>query len=205
MIVAEVVKDIIAVLEEGAPRKRIRTHLRESALQNLMAKKPSKLDQLLAVATDKAEEIRANTDQNRMDEEAAFAGFEQNPFRWETRGRQSHVEVGFLWTWQDRCWTLRKKFVFPRLDNVFKRLIPRPPGLDEADDEIYKRLREVASLETKLRKAPCKYLGVQVGQDKYEADPSKWPSRSYQCGKTHATVFYAVSYTHLTLPTNREV
>ena len=36
------VKDISAILEEGAPRKRIRTHLRESALQNLMAKKPSK-------------------------------------------------------------------------------------------------------------------------------------------------------------------
>ena len=92
-------KDISAILEDGAPRKRIRTHLRESALQNLMAKKPSKLDQLLAVAAYKAEEIRAHTEQTPMGEEAAFAGFEQNPFRWETEGRQSQVEVGVLWTW----------------------------------------------------------------------------------------------------------
>ena len=166
-------KDINAVLEEGAPRKRIRTHLRESALQNLMAKKPSKLDQLLAVAAYKAEEIRADTEQRPMDEEAASAGFEQNPFRWETEGWQSHVEVGVLWTWQDRHGTLQKKFIFPRLDHVFQRQVHRPPGLDEADDEIYKRLREVASLETRLRKAPCKYLGVETGKDKYEADPSK--------------------------------
>ena len=159
-------KDISAILEEGAPRKRIRTHLRESALQNLMAKKPSKLDQLLALAAYKAEEVRADAQERPMDEEAALAGFEQSPFRWEAQGWQSQIEVGFLWMWQDRANTGRKSIFFPRLDNVFKRLIPRPPGLDEADEEIYKRLREVASLETKLRKAPCNYLGVQTGKDK---------------------------------------
>ena len=146
-------KDINAVLEEGAPRKRIRTHLRESALQNLMAKKPSKLAQLLAVAAYKAEEIRADSEQRPIDDEAALARFEQNPFRWQSQDKHGHIEVGFLWMWQDRANTGRKSIFFPRLDNVFKRLIPRPPGLDEADEEIYKRLREVASLETKLRKA----------------------------------------------------
>ena len=94
------------------------------------------LAQLLAVAAYKAEEIRANTEQRPMDEEAAFAGFEQNPFRWETEGWQSQVEVGVLWTWQDRAGTGRKSFVFPQLHNVFKRQVPRPPSLDEADDEI---------------------------------------------------------------------
>ena len=96
--------------------------------------------------------------------------------------------------WQDRAGINRKSFVFPRLDDAFRRQVPRPPGLDEADEEIYKRLREVASLETKLRKAPCKYLGIQTGKNKYEADPSKWPARSYRGGKTHATVYYEWEY-----------
>ena len=59
-----------------------------------------KLAELLAIASYKAEEIRADTEQRPMDEEAALAGFKQNPFRWEAPGWQSQVEVGFLWAWQ---------------------------------------------------------------------------------------------------------
>ena len=53
------VKDIAAVVEEGAPKKRIRAHLRESELRKLAADPASKLDQLLAIAGNKADEIRA--------------------------------------------------------------------------------------------------------------------------------------------------
>ena len=73
------VKDITATLEEGAPRKRIRTHLRESELRRVAEDKSSKLNQLLALATHKAEEIRAGAQERPMDEEAVLAGFEQNP------------------------------------------------------------------------------------------------------------------------------
>ena len=183
-------KNIFAFAEEGAPRKRIRTHLRESELRKLASDKSSKLDQLLAIAAYKAEAIRSNTGQRPTDEEAALSGFEQNPFRWEAQGRQSQVEVGFLWSWQGRDGVGRKSFVFSQLHNVFRRQVPRPPGLDEADADLYKRLLESASLETKQRKAPCKYLGVDIGTGKFEADPGKWPSRSYLGKKTHATVYF---------------
>ena len=151
----QVVKNITANAENGAPKKRIRAHLRESELRNIAASHPSKLHQLLAIAAYKAEEIRASTEQRPLDEETAFAGFELNPFRWEGEGRQSQVEVGFLWAWQGRDGVERKGFVFPMLHHVFSRGIPRPPGLDEADGDMYKRLVDAASLETKLRKAPC--------------------------------------------------
>ena len=100
------------------------------------------------------------------------------------------MEVGFLWTWRDSHGVDRQSFVFPMLHHVFSQGIPRPPGLDEADEDIYKRLLAVATLETELRKTPCQYLGVETSQDKYEADPSKWPARSYPRSKTHALVYY---------------
>ena len=73
-------KDITATLEEGAPRKRIRTHLRESELRRVAEEKSTHLDQLLALAAYKAEEIRADAQERPMDEEAALSGFGQNPF-----------------------------------------------------------------------------------------------------------------------------
>ena len=70
------VKDITATLEEGAPRKRIRTHLRESELRKIAEEKSSKLDKLLAVAAYKAEEIRADAEQRPLDQDKALARFE---------------------------------------------------------------------------------------------------------------------------------
>ena len=151
----QVVKNIATVPEEGAPKKRIRVHLRESELRKLAADNSSKLHQILAIAAYKADEIRAEAEGRAPDEQEAFARFEQNPFRWETQGLQSQVEVCFVWTWQGRDAVVRKSFVFPRLHNVFSQGVPRPPLLDEADEDIYKRLAEAASLETRQRKAPC--------------------------------------------------
>ena len=188
-MLVQVVKNIASVVEDGAPRKRIRAHLRESELRKLAADTSSKLDQLLAIAAYKADEIRAEAEGRALDQQEAFARFEQNPFRWDAQGRQSHVDVCFLWTWRGTDGNGRRAFVFPRLDNVFKRQIPRPPGLDDADEDTYKRLVEAASLETKQRKAPCKYLGI-LSQGKFEADPGKWHSRSYPGSKTYATVYF---------------
>ena len=149
MRVAQVVKDITAVASEGAPRKRIRTHLRESELRKLAADNSSKLDRLLAIAAYKAEEHRSEAEQRPLDQEKALACLEQNPFRWEAPGKQSRVEVGFLWTWRDSHGDDRQSFVFLRLDNVFSQGIPRPPGLDEADKCIYELLLKVATLAPK--------------------------------------------------------
>ena len=182
------VRDISVVAGESAPKRRIRAHLRESELRKLAADPASKLDQLLAIAAYKAEEIRAEG--RELDQEEALRRFELNPFRWETEGWQSQVEVGFLWTWQGTDGTSRKAFVFPRMNHVLNRQIPRPPLLDEADADILRGLHEAASPEAKQSEAPCEYLGVQVGKGKFEPDPAKWPCRSYPGAKTHATVDY---------------
>ena len=116
--------------------------------------------------------------------------FEQNPFQWETSGKRSHVEICFLWTWQVPDGTRRKSFVFPRLNDVYKRQVPRPPGLDEVAADILRCLQEAAALETKKSKAPCKYLGLHVGKGKFEPDPAKWPCRSYPGVRTHAAVYF---------------
>ena len=92
----QVVKNIATVPEEGAPKKRIRVHLRESELRKLAADTSTKLSQLLAIAAYKAEEIRAETEGRALDQQEASARFEQNPFRWDAQGRQSHVDVCFL-------------------------------------------------------------------------------------------------------------
>ena len=187
-MLVQVVKNIASVVEDGAPRKRIRAHLRESELRKLAADKSSKLERLLAIASYKAEEIRAEG--GSLDEQEALARFELNPFRWDTEGWQSQVDICFLWTWQGTDGTRQKAFVYPRLDNVFKRQVPRPPMLDEADVDILRGLQEAACLETKQSKAPCEYLGVHLGKGKYEPDPTKWPCRSYPGAKTHAMVYY---------------
>ena len=63
----------------GAPKKRIRAHLRESELRKLAADTSSKLQRLLAIAAYKAEEIRAEG--GALDQQEALARFELNPFR----------------------------------------------------------------------------------------------------------------------------
>ena len=125
IVVVEVVRNVTAVVEESAPRRRIRKGLRESELRKLAAAESSKLDQLLAIAAFKAEEIRAEAQAVLIDEEAARARFEQNPFRWEAQGWSSRLEVGFLWTWQSSDGVGRKGFVFSRLHNVHARGVPR--------------------------------------------------------------------------------
>ncbi len=53
------VKDIGNSSAADAPRKRIRAHLKEADLRNLASPHPFKLDQLLAAAHFRAEEMRA--------------------------------------------------------------------------------------------------------------------------------------------------
>lgn len=112
------------------------------------------------------------------------------PFRWNAQGLHNRVDVCFLWTWQGAAGRRRNSFVFTWVMNVSARQVPRPPGLDEEDEDTHKRLVGAASLETKQRKAPCKYLGVQTSKGEFEADPAKWPSRNYPGEKTQATVYF---------------
>ncbi len=161
----------IDISTEGLARKRIKLRLRETELRKLVARKTSQFQQLVAIATYRAEERRANSEQRDVIEEVAKSGFECSPWKWDVQGRQSHSEVAFLWTWQTRDGTLRKAFVFQRLNNVFVQGLPRPPDLCETDADLFRQLLEIAVLEKRSRKAPCKYLGVHIGKGRYEQNP----------------------------------
>ena len=52
----------------------------------------------------------------------------------------------------------------------------------------------VAEMETRLNKAPCKYLGLQLGPGIYEPDPHLWPSAALAQQKSHASVVYEWQY-----------
>ena len=78
---SQVLMDIDRAPQEGAPRKRMRPHLREHHLRDAAQKHGAKLDQVMAIACYRAEEIRAADEQRDMSMELAMAGFEKNPFR----------------------------------------------------------------------------------------------------------------------------
>ena len=85
--------DIDRVAEDEGVRKRIKRHLREYELRHVATNHASKLDQVLAIACYRAEEIRAAAEHRAMSMEVALAAFEQNPFRWTARGWYSQVGI----------------------------------------------------------------------------------------------------------------
>ena len=178
--------------EGGLTKKRRKRDGREEELRKSAVAHAPKIDQLVAVAAHRAEEIRAGAEARAMNEEIARAGFERNPFRWESRGREDQVEVGIAWSW--RCSDGRRitHLMFSRLDHVPARQVPTPSGLADADAISLRRLGCIASSETEEGKSPCKYLGVEVADGKFEPDPAKWPTRCLPSTqrKTHAKVSF---------------
>ena len=97
----QVLMDIDRAPKEDAPRKRIKPHLREQLLHNAAQKHGAKLDQVMAIACYRAEEIRAGEEKREMNLDLALAAFEENPFRWSSRAWRSQIEVGIFWTWRN--------------------------------------------------------------------------------------------------------
>ena len=72
---------------------------------------------------------------------------QRNPFRWKNDGRKSHIQVAFLWRWQEHgC--LRNRRVWVRLDHVLaKNAYLYPDCLSIADQELWRRLVEASENE----------------------------------------------------------
>lgn len=189
-----VLKDIQHDAEEAEdpqPRKRVRVHLHVGQLRAAALKWPAAWDRLVAIACWRAEELRAADQHRPFDQVAAFAGYEGNPWKWCTEKRRIQVQVAALWSWRAGAW--QRQIVHVRLDNLLERCgVPTPPGLREADGDLQRRLESVAVAETTHGKAPCKYLGLHIGAQCFEPDPSLWPSRYYPAslGKMKATVCF---------------
>ena len=81
------------------PRRRIRAHNHGRSLVEAAKSQPDTFNKAVAYATWKAEEIRSRTE--HFDMAVASSGFEANPFRWESAGWLSHVDIPFVWSWFD--------------------------------------------------------------------------------------------------------
>ena len=190
------VKDVVAeAAAQAPPRKRAKGRASGSPLSAWASRHTSAWNLVVAAAGFKAEECRAAAGHRTFDEAAASAGFEANPWQWPPNS--AHAEVAALWVWQ-RSGERRHELVKARLHHALERqAIPSPADTD-ADGALWDRLLRAAELEGELRKAPCKYLGLEW-QGVFEADPAKWPAQGYQAGlgKTKAEVCFC--WEHVTL------
>ena len=83
-------------------------------------------------------------------------------------------------------------FQTSRVDHLLKHGFSIPALRCPSDPLLWDKLCAVAEFETQKRKAPCIYLGLALGNGKYEPDPFNWPFKSYSCinGKDCATVYF---------------
>ncbi len=138
--------------------------------------------------------LRSQLRGDPLDEEAT-QGFERDPWMWRPTGEwASQSRVSFLWSWTARDGTCMRVFEHARLDNLIERSVPIPRSMNEKDIDLFRQLVTVADTETRLTKAPCKYLGLQVGPGSYEPDPHLWPSAALARPKSNASVVYQWQY-----------
>ena len=153
---------------------------------------------ILAIGHFRACEMRAQKLNQPFDRGEASRMFQANAFHWSSEEhRNSQVKIFFLWEWSKTAGEQARAFVSPTLNNVLKvdRHVPAPTQLCEKETELHRKLDEIADRETKNRKAPCKYLGLEVSAGHWEKNPANWPD--YQQGKTHALVWYEWEFVKL--------
>jgi hypothetical protein len=185
------IKDIeVSAEAECPPRKRAKGKAKGTKLFAWAATHPAVWNLVVAVAAFKAEECQATAENRVLDVAVATAGFEANPWRWPPNS--SHAEVAALWLWH-RSGNVRHELIRARLHHIFERKTFPAPNDTDGDGALWDRLLRVADQEGELRKAPCKYLGLEK-QGIFESDPSKWP---LQGCKTKAEVWFC--WEHVTL------
>ena len=185
------IKDIVAEAWDTSTTKRLRSSSQMNTLRALAQSCAHSWCELVSIAQYRSEEIRAKEQGTSIDKRVAARGFQRNPFRWEAgQGRTSHTRVSLLWTWSDGGGCARSAFEHADLHHIVARGIAVPSGMVEADVELYRRLAAIADVETKASKAPCHYLGLDMGAGSYEPDPGKWNLASLDASKTQVNVIY---------------
>ena len=181
----------LANLEAIHPRKRICGNLLTGQLRQYVVGSPRAFDALVAAARFRAAEMRAARECQDLQDAAIVQQFESSPWRWSEQAWD--VSIYLLWTWHNRG-SVRKAISSVRLDNLrnLERKLAVPEGLGDADYVLWRSLEQVATAEAAARKAPCRYLGVQLSSDKFEPDPSRFiQQRDYPGGRrSQAEVWY---------------
>ena len=133
LVVKDVQKDLWD--DTTAPR-RIRIHAKVQQLINQIQERSLEFSELVAVATFRAEEIRAARVNAPIDVSKASAMYEKNPFKWQAAGRLSHIDVTivFMWTCEGKAWHHRASMQLHSL--LARRKTPLPPALAVSIDKL---------------------------------------------------------------------
>jgi len=187
-------KDIEEEAWDTRLTKRIRSTSAMNTLRALVQDSDYAWCELVAVARFRAAELRSQLTGNPLDEEAT-QGFERNPWMWRPTGEwASQSRISFLWSWAARDGTSMRVFEHALLNNLVQRSVPIPRSMNQKDLDFFRQLVAVADMETRLTKAPCKYLGIQLSPGSYEPDPHLWPAAALAQQKSHASVIYEWQY-----------
>jgi hypothetical protein len=185
-------KNIILDAWSGvALKRRMYSHVMTDHLQQLLREHADSFYDLVANEVWRVEQDHARKTNQAFDIKAATAGFEPNPFGWESAGQRiSHTEVYFIWSWEYRGQLQHSKKA-ARLDKITCQDVPLPNRLF-TDLALLERLLRRAERETAQTYCPCTYLGALVGPNKYEPDPSGWHDGGW---KSHQQIW--VEYKHV--------
>ena len=158
-------------------KSRVRVHMHAGNLRRFLVDHADAFAALVADKTWEAEVRRASIEERNVNLEALGAMYENNPFRWESDGRVSHLMVEFCWRWEQAgAMHFERKTV--RLNDAVRGQVPLPEGL-LTDATLHKRLLLRAEQETKQSYCPCKYLGLRTDSG-YEPDPAKWQVQGWK-------------------------
>ena len=185
-------KDIDTEAWDSTLTKRLRSSSAMNALRALVQGSDYSWFELAAVARYRAEGLRAQLCGTPFDEKVAAEGFERDPWLWRpaATGWASQARITFLWSWTARDGSYKRVFEHARLHNILERSIPAPRGMSETDMDLLGHLIAIAKMEERVSKAPCKYLGLQMGPNHYEPDPQMWPSGLLEHQKSHVSVAF---------------
>ncbi len=182
------VRDIVAEAAEPAA-KRAKVAARPTQLSAWAATQPAAWNSIVALARFKAEEHVAAQEHRALDASLAAAGYEPSAWLWPAGS--GRAELASLWRWQ-RSGEQRHELVLLRLDSVLGRqTVPHPVNTD-ADGNLYDRLLRSADIEAELRKAPCRYMGLELNDGAFEPDPARWSPEAIQAslGKLKVSVSF---------------
>jgi hypothetical protein len=175
--------------DELRAKKRKTMSIDSSGFWKVVSEKPGEWSSLVAYATFKAEVLRAEWERRQPNVAAAVEGFESNPWLWSIPADPTtHISV--LWYGRE-AEQIRCEMLQASLEVILKqKRLPTPATVSE-DACLYDRLIEKAVQEERLRKAPCKYLGLACGGGCFEPNPGRWPLQVCSQGrKTHADVTF---------------
>ena len=173
-------KNIVEDAWSGVALKhRISSHVMIDHLQQLLREHVDSFYALAANEAWRVEQDRAHNTNQAFDVKAASAGFESNPFVWESAGaRISQAEVYFMWCWEFRGRHQHSKKAIS-LHNAIHHDVPLPNRLFTSV-ALLERLRRRAERETAQTHCTCTYLGALIGPNKFEPDPAGWNDGGWQ-------------------------